>query len=555
MVFPPRRQSAGQPPRPPSGGQLGREHGYEDVKVIGQGSFGVTTLVRNREGEFSVMKTIDIRRLGQSEKEDAVNEAKVLASLKHPYVVRYRESFLEGGNLAIVMEYAEGGDLAQRIARARSSRSQFSEQQIVEWITQATLALKYLHEQHIQHRDMKSHNLFLNKHDKVRLGDFGISKVVESSAVVDETALGTPYYLSPEICTKRLFSFAGDMWALGVILYELAVLRVPFEAHSLPLLLQKISRLNAPALPQNYSPDLRDLCKDLLCRDHRQRPTAADIVQRPLVQDEICRLHQAARPRPASLQKQTVPLPLGEPAALDSLEGPLRGQAVSPSTALAHGGAAAHGATAAQGFAQPHNAAPPHFSPASGAVQQGVALFHGTVKPRPPQLREAESAGVGREAAGLIGMPPRPPSRGDAGRPTTPSGTLCRTGSAALLSAAAGGRGGPGFRQGDAGWIPRVHSGSSLGSRETSCSRGSSTSSCAVASNQSDAQLPPGRSGAGAISRENSTSSCNSFRHTNSRRLRDMSPFLRQARCREAGVAGLPSRPRSGVLVDCQEIH
>merc|ERR1719446_1211424 len=123
-----------------------------------------------------------------------MNEVKLLASLKHPYIVRYRESFLEAVFLAIVMDYAEGGDLQRRVQQARQP---FPEPQILRWITQAALGLKYLHTQHILHRDMKTANLFLTKQDRVQIGDFRISKrqQVGGAPLLEDRTVGTPYYL------------------------------------------------------------------------------------------------------------------------------------------------------------------------------------------------------------------------------------------------------------------------------------------------------------------------------------------------------------------------
>merc|ERR1719456_2113979 len=104
---------------------------------------------------------IDITKLDKEQQGDAVNEVKVLSSLKHPYIVRYHESFLENGTLSIVMDYAEGGDLSKRISRHRSQRDLFAEGQIIRWFTQIALGLKYLHKRHILHRDLKPQNIFL----------------------------------------------------------------------------------------------------------------------------------------------------------------------------------------------------------------------------------------------------------------------------------------------------------------------------------------------------------------------------------------------------------
>lgn len=236
------------------------------------------------------MKLIDMSRMDQKQRKDAVNEVKVLASLKHPYVVSYRESFAENRSLAIVMDYAEGGDLHQRIVKTRQAGKYFTEDRILRWFTEATLALKYLHDKHVLHRDLKSQNLFLTAQDRLRLGDFGISKVLESTCAFAQTTIGTPYYLSPEICMEKPYSFSSDIWALGCILYEMCVLRVPFDAQSLQALVQKITRGPAPLLPTSFSQELRQLCCDLLNREQSARPLAQEILQLPLVQGEIRRM-------------------------------------------------------------------------------------------------------------------------------------------------------------------------------------------------------------------------------------------------------------------------
>ncbi|KAF4748321.1 Serine/threonine-protein kinase Nek1, partial [Perkinsus olseni] len=136
----------------------------------------------------------------------------------------------EANGLCIIMDYAEGGDLAARIRKARDTGVGFSESQIVRWFSQAALALKYVHEKHILHRDLKTQNLFLTRANRLRLGDFGISKVLDSTLAFAETTIGTPYYLSPEICEEKPYNWASDIWALGCILYELCCLKVPFDA-------------------------------------------------------------------------------------------------------------------------------------------------------------------------------------------------------------------------------------------------------------------------------------------------------------------------------------
>jgi len=260
---------------------------YSKIREIGSGSFGKAILVHNVEGKQFVMKAIDISRLDSRECRDAVNEVKVLASMKHPYVIAYRESFMEGNTICIIMDYAEGGDLHARIAKVKKAGQSLNESQIIRWFTQAALAMKYMHERHVLHRDLKSQNIFLSSGGRARIGDFGISKVLDNTSAFAKTTIGTPYYMSPEICQERPYSWSSDVWAMGVILFEMCALRVPFDAPSIRVLVNKIVYGPMPVIPTWYSSDVQRLSADLLLREEKRRPSAYDILRYPMIQAEI----------------------------------------------------------------------------------------------------------------------------------------------------------------------------------------------------------------------------------------------------------------------------
>merc|ERR550514_973208 len=252
------------------------KHGYSQLKKVGEGSFGAAILVQHQsekdKDSKAIVKMIDISRASKQEKDDALKEAGVLSSLKHPYIVRYRESFNEDGWLCIVMDYCEGGDLSDRIKKMRQSGKAFPQDQVVRWFTQSILALKYIHDMHILHRDLKSGNFFLSKSGNIKLGDFGIAKVLDSTAACAQTQIGTPYYLSPEICRGKPYSWGSDIWAMGCILHELCALRVPFDGHDLKSLIQNITKAPTPQLPTKYSRSVQDILNKLLSRNAAARP-------------------------------------------------------------------------------------------------------------------------------------------------------------------------------------------------------------------------------------------------------------------------------------------
>lgn len=174
---------------------------------------------------YAVIKKIDIAKLSEQEKKDTIKEAKILEVLNHPNIIRFKEVYkTKKGQLCIVMDYADGGDLQGKIKAQREKGGYLSEVVILDWFTQICLAMKHCHDRKILHRDLKAQNIFLSGNGIVKLGDFGIAKVLSSTVEKAVTIVGTPYYLSPEIIQNSPYNFKSDIWSLGVLLYEMCAL-------------------------------------------------------------------------------------------------------------------------------------------------------------------------------------------------------------------------------------------------------------------------------------------------------------------------------------------
>lgn len=260
---------------------------YKSVKLLGQGSFGKAFLVEcSIDKKFAVIKTLLLENMTEDERKEAYIEAKILERLDHPNIIRFIEVFRSSkpyAQLNIVMDFADGGDLQSTIKKQKK----LGEPQILDWFTQICLAIKHIHDKKILHRDLKSGNIFLTTEGKIKLGDFGIAKCLNSTFDKAKTLVGTPYYLSPEIVQDQPYGFKSDIWSLGILLYEMTCLKMPFEANSLPMLSLKIVKGNYTPIPNTVSKELKSLIQKILQVEIKNRPTIHEILRNPLIQPRI----------------------------------------------------------------------------------------------------------------------------------------------------------------------------------------------------------------------------------------------------------------------------
>ena len=182
------------------------------------------------------------------------------------------------GNIicSIRNNFTIGGDLQKRI-QDQNGRF-FNQDLILDWFTQICLAMKHVHDRKILHRDLKSQNIFLTRGGVIKLGDFGIARVLNSTRDNARSQVGTPYYLSPEIIKDQPYSFSSDIWSLGVLLYELCALKPPFDARSIHQLGLNIISGRFGPIPNVFSRDVKMLISNLLQQDQRKRPSINKIL-------------------------------------------------------------------------------------------------------------------------------------------------------------------------------------------------------------------------------------------------------------------------------------
>lgn len=271
------------PPTPQSTKSLTLPSDFEKVKFIGKGTYGSVWLVKRKStGKIYALKEVDMKAKKQVEREESVNEIRILASIQHPNIIRYRDSFIEGTTLYIIIDYADGGDLGVAISTHRESGTRMNEDYIWTVFIQIALGVEYLHRNRVLHRDLKSSNVFLSTDVPVtvRIGDLGVAKLLKNSSAY--TQVGTPFYVSPEIWNHIPYNEKSDVWSLGCVLYEMCCLRLPFFGTSPKELSQKVLLGKYDPI-EGYSDDLRGLVAKLLTVSTKDRPSMIDVLGFPEV--------------------------------------------------------------------------------------------------------------------------------------------------------------------------------------------------------------------------------------------------------------------------------
>ena len=260
---------------------------YIIKETLGKGSYGIVYKVQKKNtNEIYVIKQITLKGLSSKEKNEVRQEAKILSSINSDFVVKYYDSFEENNNINIVMEYCDEGDLHNFILKKREENKLIEEKLIWNLFIKMTIGLAHIHKMKILHRDLKTMNIFLKSGFQVKIGDLGVAKVLLKNSFA-KTLIGTPYYLSPEICQEKPYNNKSDVWALGCILYELCTFKHPFEAKSQGALILKIMSNTPDNINKYYSKELNNLIFLLLEKDSEKRPNCVEILKYDFVLDKV----------------------------------------------------------------------------------------------------------------------------------------------------------------------------------------------------------------------------------------------------------------------------
>ena len=261
---------------------------FQIISKLGEGAYStVYKVMRIVDKKIYALKKVKLLNLSDKEKENALNEVRILASVKSNYVVSYKEAFFDEKDrtLCIVMEFADNGDLYQKITEHKKRSIFFEESTIWRIFIQLVKGLKSLHDLNILHRDLKSANIFLYSNGEAKIGDLNVSKVTRGGLGTTQT--GTPYYASPEVWNDFPYDNKSDIWSLGCVLYEMITLRPPFRATDMEGLYKKVTKGQYSKIPEIFSSDLSQIIQFLLQVNPKLRPNCDQILNHPIIQKRI----------------------------------------------------------------------------------------------------------------------------------------------------------------------------------------------------------------------------------------------------------------------------
>uniref|UniRef100_A0A8B9RWY2 Serine/threonine-protein kinase Nek4 n=1 Tax=Accipiter nisus TaxID=211598 RepID=A0A8B9RWY2_9AVES len=257
---------------------------YCFLRAVGKGSYGEVSLVRHQQDSKQyVIKKLNLKNASNRERKAAEQEAQLLSQLKHPNIVTYRESWQgEDGLLYIVMGFCEGGDLYHKLKEQKGKL--LPENQVVEWFVQIAMALQYLHEKHILHRDLKTQNVFLTRTNIIKVGDLGIARVLENQYDMASTLIGTPYYMSPELFSNKPYNY------------------------------------KLPPMPKDYSPQLVEIIRTMLSKKPEERPSVKSILRQPYIKHQIALFLEATKAKATRSNRKTVNSKPKDPCSVVSVK-------------------------------------------------------------------------------------------------------------------------------------------------------------------------------------------------------------------------------------------
>lgn len=253
---------------------------YRNMTKIGQGaSGGVYTAYERGNNKCVAIKQMNLEQ--QPKKDLIINEILVMRDSKHRNVVNFIDSFLVRGELWVVMEYMEGGSLTDVV-----TFNMMTEPQIAAVCREVLFGLQFLHSKGVIHRDIKSDNILLSSEGNIKLTDFGFCAQINEAHMKRTTMVGTPYWMAPEVVTRKEYGRKIDIWSLGIMAIEMIEGEPPYLNESPLRALYLIATNGTPEIKndEDLTPIFRDFLAFALKVDPEKRASAHDLIRHAFIQ-------------------------------------------------------------------------------------------------------------------------------------------------------------------------------------------------------------------------------------------------------------------------------
>uniref|UniRef100_H2Y583 Protein kinase domain-containing protein n=1 Tax=Ciona savignyi TaxID=51511 RepID=H2Y583_CIOSA len=259
---------------------------WEKISELGDGAFGIVYKARHRvDGRLAAAKIIECKT--EEDLEDFAVEINILASCNHKNVVKLLDAFFFEINLWVLIEFCDGGALDSIMIELERG---LEEPQIQVVCRETCIALQYLHQNKIIHRDLKAGNILLTMQGEVKLADFGVSALNTRTMQKRDTFIGTPYWMAPEVIMCETFkdtpyNYSADIWSLGVTLIELAQTEPPNHDLNPVRVLLRIAKTDPPTLdiPSKWSKNFSNFIARCLVKDPSKRAKPEELLQHPFL--------------------------------------------------------------------------------------------------------------------------------------------------------------------------------------------------------------------------------------------------------------------------------
>ena len=292
---------------PPIKPDIKENETFKKIRLIGRGSFGKVYLIKSKttKKEFA-LKEIELEE-SKLKSNTITGEVNILRKLDHPNIISFKGAFNSNDHkfLNIITEYADNGDFEEIIKFHSIDKKYFGEEDILNWLFQVCLALQYLHENSIVHRDIKPSNIFLMENNTIKLGDFGLSKII-SPLHRTKTLAGTPLYSAPELLKEieeikkakkkkdielKEYSYEVDIWSLGVTFCYIMSLEKPFDSIDDIInniksekIFNKEKNCYIDKITEKYSKEFLDLIDEMMTYEPSQRKNVEEILEKDIIQ-------------------------------------------------------------------------------------------------------------------------------------------------------------------------------------------------------------------------------------------------------------------------------